>query len=200
MGRRLHGAAMTAGPTIPNIEGAGQNFGGQALPSWSRQSYCSRICEVTSAGFFVAMIVSILAGILFRQIDFGYGQAMQWSVALANIALIWSIFLGTGLVDVEKSHIRVDFIYERLGKKGQAFVNMIGNVLFAVTFVLVIPGAVRFAEAAGARTLVGTGITYRDIFSIFIFWLAITALNQVFDFHRNWQTIRKGHASGNGAR
>lgn len=181
---------MTAKPNAVDLDTADRKFGGDELPTWRGQGLYSRVCEVLSAGFFVAMILSVLAGILFRQVDFGFGRAMQWSVALANIALIWSIFLGTGLVDIEKSHIRVDFVYERLGFRTRTIVDMLGNVLIAVTFILVIPGAIRFAEAAGARSLVGSNITFREIYAIFIFWFAITALNQIFDFFRNWQLLR----------
>ncbi|TNF18291.1 MAG: TRAP transporter small permease subunit [Rhodobacteraceae bacterium] len=167
-----------------------QDFGADKLRPWKEQSLYGRFCEAASSGIFVAMILSVQLGILFRQVDFGFSRAMQLSVSLANIALIWSMFLGMGLVDIERTHIRVDFLYERMGPRTQAAINMVGNVLFAVTFVLVIPGAIRFAEAAGFRTLVGSPITYQEIFSIFIYWFAITAINQVFDFYRNWQVLR----------
>lgn len=168
-----------------------QQFGADELRPWKEQSLYSKFCEVASSSIFVVMILSVLFGILFRQVDFGFSRAMQLSVSMANIALIWSMFIGMGLIDIERTHIRVDFLYERLSPKAQAVVNMVGNVLFAVTFVLVIPGAIRFAEAAGARTLVGFSITYQEIFSIFIYWFAVTALNQVFDFYRNLQVLRE---------
>ena len=183
---------MTSKTSMADPEVAQQEFGAGKLPTWHRQGYYARICDVTSAGFFIAMLLSVLAGILVRHVDFGFSQAMQWAVSLANIALIWSIFLGAGLVDSEKSHIRVDFLYASLGYKGRAIVDMAGNVLVAVTFVLTIPGAIRFANAAGSRSLVGSNISYREVFSIFIFWFAVTALYQVIEFYRNWQLLRHG--------
>lgn len=179
-----------------SAESPEQIFGADELQSWSQQSRYSRFCEIVSSGFFVTMILSILAGIVFRQFDFGFSRAMQWSFAMASISLIWTMFIGTGLIDKEKSHIRVDFFYEQLSLRSQTIINMVGNVLFATTFALVIPGAIRFADAAGSRSLVGSPITYTEVFSIFVFWFAVTAMNQVIEFFQNWQILAKSGAKG----
>jgi TRAP-type mannitol/chloroaromatic compound transport system permease small subunit len=57
--------------------------------------------------------------------------------------LQWYLFsliflLMVGYVLKHDSHIRVDVVYARLSERGQAWVNMLGSILFLVPFALVL--------------------------------------------------------------
>ena len=63
--------------------------------------------------------------------------------------LVISGLLPAGLVWLMDRHIRVDFLYQRRGLRGQARINLLGNLLFAGPFfALVLPAAWDFTRRA----------------------------------------------------
>lgn len=70
----------------------------------------------------------------------------QWHM-LSFIALIPS-----GIVLLRGEHVRVDFAYGNFGTRGKAVVDLIGHVMFALPFILVVvPDAVDIAATAFER-------------------------------------------------
>lgn len=64
-------------------------------------------------------------------------------VSIAMQELEWHIYgamfmFGIGYTLKEDGHVRVDVIYDQLSKKSQAIINIIGSLLFALPFTLLI--------------------------------------------------------------
>lgn len=64
-------------------------------------------------------------------------------VSIAMQELEWHLFaamfmFGIGYTLKEDGHVRVDVIYDQLSKKKQAIINLVGSVLFALPFTLLI--------------------------------------------------------------
>lgn len=103
--------------------------------------FLKRFCfwvDTTNAwvGRFVAWTTALVVAVVFIdvvmryvfKISFVFAQELEWHL-FAFIFLI-----GAGCTLLKDGHVRVDIFYQRLGPKGQAWINLLG-VLF-----LLIPG------------------------------------------------------------
>ncbi len=70
------------------------------------------------------------------------GRFLGWSLASnAYIELQWYLFslvflLGAAYTLRRGAHVRVDVFYGRLGRRGKAWVNLVGTIVFLVPFCL----------------------------------------------------------------
>lgn len=104
-----------------------------------------RISELIDAlnervGRFVSWITALLVLVVFGDvvmryllnISFVFTQELEWH-------LFGFIFLvGAGYTLLNDGHVRVDIIYQRLGAKGQAWINLLGCMLFLFPGVILI--------------------------------------------------------------
>ena len=77
----------------------------------------------------LALVVVIFADVVMRYLfntSFVFTQELEWHL-FAFIFLI-----GAGYTLLHDGHVRVDIIYQRLGLKGQAWINLIGVIFFLI--------------------------------------------------------------------
>ncbi len=104
-----------------------------------------RICQVIDTlnewvGKGVAWITLLLVLVVFADVvmrylfntSFVFTQELEWHV-FAFIFLI-----GAGYTLLHDAHVRVDIIYQRLGVKGRAWINLIGVIFFLIPGCLLI--------------------------------------------------------------
>lgn len=97
------------------------------------------ICRVidrinTWAGMVAAWVTLLLVLVVFVDVvmryafntSFVFTQELEWHL-FAAIFLI-----GAGYTLLHDGHVRVDIIYQRLGPKGKAWINLLGTLLFAL--------------------------------------------------------------------
>jgi TRAP-type mannitol/chloroaromatic compound transport system permease small subunit len=78
-----------------------------------------------TAGLVMVVFVDVLMRYIFNT-SFVFTQELEWH-------LFGFIFLiGAGYTLLHDGHVRVDIIYQRLGIKGQAWVNFFGVLLFLI--------------------------------------------------------------------
>ena len=78
-----------------------------------------------TTGLVVVVFVDVLMRYLFNT-SFVFTQELEWH-------LFGFIFLiGAGYTLLHDGHVRVDIIYQRLGFKGRAWVNLFGVLLFLI--------------------------------------------------------------------
>jgi TRAP-type mannitol/chloroaromatic compound transport system permease small subunit len=76
-------------------------------------------------GLVLVVFVDVVMRYLFNM-SFVFTQELEWH-------LFGFIFLlGAGYTLLHDGHVRVDIIYQRLGPKGQAWINLIGTIFFAL--------------------------------------------------------------------
>jgi TRAP-type mannitol/chloroaromatic compound transport system permease small subunit len=76
-------------------------------------------------GLVVVVFVDVLMRYLFNT-SFVFTQELEWH-------LFGFIFLiGAGYTLLHDGHVRVDIIYQRLGLKGQAWINLLGVIFFLI--------------------------------------------------------------------
>ena len=75
----------------------------------------------------LALVLVVFVDVVMRYLfntSFVFTQELEWHL-FAFIFLI-----GAGYTLLHDGHVRVDIIYQRLGKKGQAWINLIGVIFF----------------------------------------------------------------------
>ena len=91
----------------------------------------------------LALVLVVFIDVVMRYLfntSFVFTQELEWH-------LFGFIFLiGAGYTLLHDGHVRVDIIYQRLGFKGQAWVNLCGVILFLIPgCVMVITTSFKFA-------------------------------------------------------
>lgn len=77
----------------------------------------------------LALVVVIFVDVVMRYLfstSFVFTQELEWHL-FAFIFLI-----GAGYTLLHDGHVRVDIIYQRLGWKGQAWINLLGVIIFLI--------------------------------------------------------------------
>ena len=85
--------------------------------------------------FLLLMILNVFYDVIMRYVFHNSSIAMQemeWH--LFSIVILFGVSYSLK----EDAHVRVDFIYDKLGVKTKAMINIIGTILFLVPFTLLI--------------------------------------------------------------
>ena len=84
--------------------------------------------------FLACAVVLMSAQVILR---FGFNSPQAWAEEVDRYLFIWSVYLGATVALMRGSHIRVSFVVERFGAKGEAFslwlTRVIGIAAFAFT-------------------------------------------------------------------
>jgi TRAP-type C4-dicarboxylate transport system permease small subunit len=135
-----------------------------------------RLSEVTAGSFFVAMIVIVLLGIVWRYV---LNNPLVWSINLATICFIWSVLIGAPLSDVEDTHLQFDLLYDALPDSIQLGLRLFGNLLILAAFGALIPGTVRYLQFVGDRAISGAPwLTFRWAFSCFLIFIVLAIIQR----------------------
>ena len=96
----------------------------------------------------IVMILNVAFDVMMRYVFHNSSigmQEMEWHL----FAVI--ILYGTGYALRHNAHVRVDFVYDRLGERKRAWINIIGTILFILPLTaLIIDGS--YAYVMGAYT------------------------------------------------
>jgi TRAP-type mannitol/chloroaromatic compound transport system permease small subunit len=95
-------------------------------------------------GLVLVIFVDVVMRYMFR-ISFVFTQELEWHL-FAFIFLI-----GAGYTLLHDGHVRVDVLYQRLGTKGKAWINLVGVLLFLFPgCVMIIVTSFKFVYASWA--------------------------------------------------
>jgi TRAP-type C4-dicarboxylate transport system permease small subunit len=86
---------------------------------------------VIAMAAFIGMLLSTGGQVLFRYV---LKIPVPWTEELARILFILSMFLGIAIAIREKEHIVVNFLFKKLGIRGQA----IGHIVFDVAILILL--------------------------------------------------------------
>ena len=64
-------------------------------------------------------------------------EPQAWAEEVGRFLFIWMVYLGATLATVRESHIRVTFLVDRMGERGEAFSLWLGRFVNLVCFVFV---------------------------------------------------------------
>ncbi len=147
----------------------------------------------------VLMAVNVFVDTMMRYL-FHWGsvgmQEMEWHL------LSVVILLGIPFTLMEEGHVRVDVIYDRLSHKKRAIINIIGTVIFIMTFSLLIAtGSINFvieSFVSGETSNDPGGLPYRWIvkslipFSFFLLaFMSIGYIVKYINIFRHGDSLEK---------
>jgi len=70
---------------------------------------------------FITIIVCVVLQIISR---YGFNQPFTWTEEISLFAFCWFTFVGGAICSWEKSHLEVDFFYNRAGLKLQKYADI----------------------------------------------------------------------------
>lgn len=89
------------------------------------------LCSLLMLLMILNVFYDVLMRYFFNDVDIGM-QELEWHLFAAMF------MFGIGYTFKENGHVRVDIIYDQLSEKSQAIINIIGSLLFAVPFTLLV--------------------------------------------------------------
>ena len=93
------------------------------------RSFISDAKEVLSAVLLLLIVLSILASIVARAI---FNAPFTWTVELATILVIWSVYLPFGLNYRDRSHLSISVLADRLPAPMRARLDAATDILLVV--------------------------------------------------------------------
>lgn len=92
----------------------------------------TRLFGHLGAWLVVALVLSMVYEVVMR---YAFGAPTMWAYEVGYMLMGTSFMLTIAYAMVTRSHVRVDFVYERLGVRGQALVDLVGYLFFLLPIV-----------------------------------------------------------------
>ena len=151
-------------------------------------SYGQNLIEALTISLLLLTILSVFANVVLRYVfnnSYIALQELEWHFFSALFLLTMSYALQ------KDAHVRVDLIYQRLGLKKQAFINIIGAIFFIlpISFIIIYYGIAFSYEAYLLSEESGDpgGLPYRFVIkSIMPISFALLIINTATFISRNW--------------
>ena len=91
---------------------------------------------------FIGMLLTTGAQVLFRKLAI----SVDWTEEAARVLFITSVFLGIAVAILERRHIVVDFLFNKLPPRGRAFVRLVFDLAILVLLISLLRGAAIMVE------------------------------------------------------
>lgn len=95
------------------------------------------ILENITTIIFLLLFACVLLQIGYRYFNF----SVPWTEELSRVSLVWSVFLGSIVALINKDHIRVDIIDQRLSIKGKQIYDIITDILILLFTICLVIGS-----------------------------------------------------------
>ncbi len=147
--------------------------------------------DIAATVAFLAMFATIVLGIVMREV---VQTPLVWTVAVSTILYIWTILLGSGVVDRDRTHIVFDIVYKMLPPWGRFACRVAGDLFLAVTFSMLILPTVEYLNYMSERKVADLPwLSYQAAFSVFIIFAVLTAAYRLVSVAREIVTaVRTG--------
>lgn len=95
---------------------------------------------INAIGYFAAFLLVLMIANVFYDVVMRY---VFNDVSIGMQELEWHLFsgmfmFGIGYTLKEDEHVRVDVFYERLSEKARAWINLLGGLIFTLSFAVII--------------------------------------------------------------
>ncbi|WHH57141.1 TRAP transporter small permease [Petroclostridium sp. X23] len=93
-----------------------------------------------------------------------FNNSLVWSEEISRFVFTWIILLGAALALKEGTHIRIDFLTEKLSPNIQRFLNYFNNVLLLGFVVLMIPMGIKLVHVTKNTSSAALGLPMDYVF------------------------------------
>lgn len=151
--------------------------------------YVNKAFNFITVMIFVAMVLTVLLQIVFRQL---LKMSVPWTEELSRLLFIYAGFFGTALAARDKQFIVIDVLFKRLPSKVKAVCEVFIKVFLMLFFGIMWVGAVKMAQTvSGTYFQSMPGVSNSFTYYAIIIGLAMTELYLVLE---SIEEIRKrGH-------
>jgi TRAP-type C4-dicarboxylate transport system permease small subunit len=144
-----------------------------------------------------------MAAVVFIQVFFRYvlDAALPWPEEIARILIVWLSFLGAYMAMRERKHIGFGVLVEKLPRRFQLLVSLIGKVFVILFLLVVVKEGERFV-----REHVDIPMPYTDVstgwvvYSVFPVAGALMLFQSLVDILEAIRNLRPGGGSSGGGR
>lgn len=134
------GRAASGCPSFPSLE--------VGMPKVFRLIY-RHIEEWSGALFIITVFLSVTVQIVTRLL----GDPVSWGEEVARYAYVWYVFLGAAFATMQRQHIRLVFLINRLSERNLKIVDLIITIVCMISVLVILPGAFDNAvDLAGGRS------------------------------------------------
>jgi TRAP-type C4-dicarboxylate transport system permease small subunit len=130
------------------------------------------------------MISSVILQVYFRYIK---GSALSWTLEISSLSFMWFTFSGSALISLKKSHIEVDYFFNKLTNKKQYIIEKSIDTLIIFLGIIVLYSAYKAIVAAqGVRSVVLRIPMIYFYLSIFFGFIGIIIFNIIHLLHKKY--------------
>ncbi|MFA9430207.1 TRAP transporter small permease [Egicoccus sp. AB-alg2] len=130
----------------------------------------TRVLHYVSGALIVGLMLLIVGNVLGRWL---FSRPVRGTVELTEIAMVGIVFLGFAYAQVREDHIRVDLVYEKLGRRGRV---VLGLFAAAVSFATVVVMAWRLYDYTGILAASRRTTSALAIPLYWVAWVAVVGL------------------------
>lgn len=174
-----------------------------------------RIAEAAAAAMMAAMFLTFILQIAIRysarlewlpeRLPFLEPSLYGWTLEFCLLLWVWLVFWGNAFVVRNQDHVTFDIIYDRARPSVRRWFVIIGGLAIAVGLLIsILPTwdkfyILRLKKTATLSSLFGDAIRMRDIYAIYILFLAVVGMRyawSVYSAFRYGVTGHEDHATG----
>lgn len=117
--------------------------------TWERYKQAQRAPVSLMAAFVLGILILLTANLVNRQLPTNFEWI--WVPALAQVMVIWIVFVPIGYLQIDESHIRIEFFYDQLPESVQQVVDYVAIVVSIVVVAAFLVSAVKTNLLFGQR-------------------------------------------------
>jgi TRAP-type C4-dicarboxylate transport system permease small subunit len=92
-------------------------------------SFTFNMLNVIIALLLAAMVVMVFGNVVLR---YAFNSGLSWSEEMSRFCFVWLTFLGTVVTYREHSHLGVETLVQRLGRRGRAACLFVTNIIVLI--------------------------------------------------------------------
>lgn len=117
---------------------------------------------------FLAMFIAFLLQVYYRYV---VRSPLTWAQEVIVVCFVWTVIFGACHTMNRRSHVKFTMIYDRLSPKPAATLRLLGNLIIAVTFLLLIVPSYKYAFFLGFQKTAVFRISFTFMFISFVYFL-----------------------------
>lgn len=130
----------------------------------------TKALHYVSGALLVGLMLMIVANIVGR---WAFNRPVRGTVELTEIAMVGIVFLGFAYAQVREDHIKVDLVYDKLGRRGRMVLGVFAAI---VSFATVAVMAWRLYDYVGVLEASGRTTSSLSLPLYWVAWLGVAGL------------------------
>ena len=124
-----------------------------------------RFVDKALDGFCALTLAAIVLVTMFQVANrYAIQYPVGWTDEIARFLAVWVVLLGAARCARDDSHIYIDLLYNMFGPRGQWWLSLIANLLFAVMIGVLIWQGIKILPVVANQTAAASRITMAGVY------------------------------------